>query len=47
VDELVEEALGQTEGVQESVDKEVTVGLSVLDWDPVEVLEVVRVIEAV
>jgi hypothetical protein len=47
VGELVEEALGQTEGVQDSVEKEVTVGLRVLDWDPVVVFEGVRVREAV
>ena len=47
VGELVEEALGQTEGVQESVDKEVTVGLTVLVCDPVFVLEAVCVTEAV
>jgi hypothetical protein len=47
VDEVVEEALGQTEGVQELVEKEVTVGLAVLVCEPVFVLEAVRVTEAV
>ena len=47
VDVIVAEGLGSTEGVIDCVWKEVVVGLTVPDCDPVPVLDLVRLAEAV